>query len=188
VAIRLRRPNAAQLGALLARCAADDLTYAPTGGSLDGEVPDGLTLRQWTSVLDGDRAFERGCEAIRSWSVHRGAGLDVLADGPLVTGSNVAMIAPLPVGFVEITCRVVAVVDEPDRFGFAYGTLPVHPEVGEESFVISRADDVVRFDVQAVSRPIDPLARAFPPVANRLQDSAVRRYLSAMRRAVSSGA
>jgi uncharacterized protein (UPF0548 family) len=122
VAIRLRRPNAEQLAALLARCRDDDLTYAPTGGSLDGEVPDGLTRRQWTSGLDGSSAFDRGCDTIRSWGVHRGAGLDVLADGPLVGGTNVAIIAPLPVGFVEITCRVVAVVDEPDRFGFAYGT------------------------------------------------------------------
>jgi uncharacterized protein (UPF0548 family) len=99
------------------------------------------------------------------------------------------MSAPLPFGFVELTCRIVAVVDEADRFGFAYGTLPVHAEAGEESFVVSRdADGDVRFDVQAVSRPIHPLARAFAPVANRLQDAAVRRYLSAMQRAVSSDA
>jgi uncharacterized protein (UPF0548 family) len=45
-----------------------------------------------------------------------------------------------------------------------------------------------RFDVQAVSRPVEPLARLFSPVAHRLQDSAVRRYLAAMARAVSSGA
>jgi hypothetical protein len=43
---------------------------------------------------------------------NRGAGLDVLPDGSLAVGTNVAMSAPLPVGFVEITCRIVAVVDE----------------------------------------------------------------------------
>jgi uncharacterized protein (UPF0548 family) len=190
VAIRIRRPNAAQLAALLARCRTDELTYAPTGGSLDGVAPVGLTRREWTVALRGASAFDRGCDAIRSWGVHRGAGLDVLADGPPVAGTNVAMIAPLPFGFVEITCRVVVVVDEPNRFGFAYGTLPVHPEVGEESFVITRTDDGggARFDVQAVSRPVHPVARALSPVAHRLQDAAVRRYLSAMRRAVSSGA
>jgi uncharacterized protein (UPF0548 family) len=66
----------------------------------------------------------------------------------------------------------------------------VHPEAGEESFVITRTDDGdgARFDVQAVSRPVDALARLFSPVAHRLQDAAVRRYLSAMQRAVSSGA
>lgn len=38
-------------------------------------------------------------------------------------------------------CQVVYVLDEPDRQGFAYGTLPGQPESGEEAFVIERADD-----------------------------------------------
>jgi uncharacterized protein (UPF0548 family) len=177
------------LGALLDRCAVEELTYAPTGGSLGGAVPAGLRRRSWSATLRGVDAFALGADAIRSWGVHRGAGLDVVPDGPIAVGTNVAMSAPLPLGFVEITCRIVAVVDEPDRSGFAYGTLPVHPEAGEESFVVVRAaDGSVRFDVQAVSRPVDPLARAFVPIANRLQDAAVRRYLSAMQHAVSSGA
>ncbi|GFM98551.1 hypothetical protein Sfulv_33620 [Streptomyces fulvorobeus] len=36
---------------------------------------------------------------------------------------------------------VVAVVDTPERCGFAYGTLPGHPVSGEEAFVVSRAPD-----------------------------------------------
>lgn len=187
MAIRLRRPTSNQLAALLLRCRDDDVTYAPIGGSLDGVVAAGLRRRQWTTPLTGTDAFERGCETLRSWGVHRGAGLDVLTDGPLEVGTNVAISAPLPLGFAEITCRIVVVVDEPDRFGFAYGTLSVHPEQGEESFIVSRADDGdARFDVQAVSRPVHPLARAFSPVADRLQDAAVRRYVAAMQSAVSS--
>jgi len=186
VAIRLRRPTRDQLVALLARGRDDELTYGPTGGSLGGIVPPGFDRRSWTTALSGIAAFDRGCDALRTWAVHRGAGLDVLPDGPLAVGTNVASGAPLPFGFIEVTCRIVAVVDEPDRFGFAYGTLPVHPEQGEESFIVVRAQDGrVRFDVQAVSRPIHPLARAFFPIANRLQDAAARRYLAAMKAAVS---
>ena len=188
MAIRLHRPTDEQLAALLVRCGSDELTYEPTGGSLDGVIPPGLRRRHWTTALSGVDAFDRGCAAIRAWAVHRGAGLGVLTDGPLAFGTNVAISAPLPVGFVEITCRIVAVVDEPDRFGFAYGTLSVHPEQGEESFVVVRTPDGVRFDVQAVSRPIQPLARAFSPIADRLQDAAVRRYLSAMKATVSGDA
>lgn len=33
-------------------------------------------------------------------------------------------------------CRVVYTVTESRRRGFAYGTLPGHPECGEEAFVI----------------------------------------------------
>ena len=34
--------------------------------------------------------------------------------------------------------RVVFVIDEPGRFGFAYGTLPRHVESGEERFLVER--------------------------------------------------
>lgn len=93
----------------------------------------------------------------------------------------VAMSAPLPVGFIDVVCRVVDVEDEADRFGFSYGTLSVHPEQGEESFTVarSRGGDVV-FEIVAVSRPRHPLARFGAPVARRLQVAATKRYLDAM--------
>jgi uncharacterized protein (UPF0548 family) len=79
-----------------------------------------------------------------------------------------------------VTCRVVAIVDEPDRFGFAYGTLSVHPERGEEAFVVTRADGSLRFDVIAVSAHANLLTRLMAPIADRLQASASGRYLRAM--------
>jgi uncharacterized protein (UPF0548 family) len=84
----------------------------------------------------------------------------------------------MPIGFIDVTCRVVEIIDEDDRFGFAYGTLPTHPETGEESFTINRAP--LRFAVEAVSQPVHPLARLAPRIADRLQAAAAERYLSAM--------
>jgi uncharacterized protein (UPF0548 family) len=145
-------------------------------------APSGLKRRHWTTPLASSNAFERAKEALRTWGMHRGAGLRVAADGPIAVGTNVAFSAPLPIGFVDGTCRIVAVVDEPNRYGFAYGTLPVHPERGEEAFVVSRAEDGnVRLDIDGVSRPTQPLARLILPLADHLQDLAVRRYLAAMR-------
>jgi uncharacterized protein (UPF0548 family) len=184
MAVRARRPSEADLEALLARCRDADLTYGPPGISLTGDAPAGLTTHRWTAQLPHD-AFAAAQAAIRAWAVHRGAGLSVVTDGPLAVGTNVAMSAPLPAGFVDATCRVVEVVDEADRFGFAYGTLPDHPERGEESFLVVRdGRDSLRFDVCAVSVPTHPLARLAPPIADRIQASAVRRYLTAMQRAV----
>jgi uncharacterized protein (UPF0548 family) len=94
------------------------------------------------------------------------------------------MCAPTPLGFIDITCRVVELVDEPDRFGFAYGTLPTHAEIGEESFIVHRGP--LRFAVEAVSRPAHPLARLAPPIADRLQAAATARYLDAMATASAS--
>lgn len=95
------------------------------------------------------------------------------------------MAAPLPIGWVEVVCRVVGVVDEPNCFGFTYGTLSVHPEQGEESFTVVRADDgMITFEIVATSRPRHLLARAVPPVARRLQMAATNRYLAAMQSTV----
>ena len=95
------------------------------------------------------------------------------------------MAAPLPIGWIEIVCRIVDVVDEPHRFGFTYGTTSVHPEQGEESFTVVRSDDDgVVFEIVAASRPRHVLARAVPPVARRLQAAATNRYLAAMQAAV----
>jgi uncharacterized protein (UPF0548 family) len=181
VGLHLRRPSDHDLDELLARCATDNLTYEPIGKSLSDDTPPGLTRRAWSANLDATDAFARAAAALQRWAVHERAGFVVRCDGPLAAGTNVAIGAPMPIGYADVTCRVVAVVDEPDRFGFAYGTLPVHPEQGEEAFVVSRDGDTTRFDVTAVSRHRHPLARLAPPIADRLQASAARRYLEAMR-------
>jgi uncharacterized protein (UPF0548 family) len=182
MSIRLWPARERDLGALLEQCRTDSLTYAPAGVSMGDLPPPGLKRRHWTTPLTGPNAFERAGEALRTWEMHRGAGLRVAADGPIAVGANVAFSAPLPFGFVDGTCRIVVVVDEPNRYGFAYGTLSVHPECGEEAFVVSRDENGnVRLDIDAVSRPTPLLARLVPPLAGRLQDRAVRRYLAAMR-------
>ena len=185
MSIHPRRPSTRQLEELLRRCATAELTYEPVGVSLDPDAVTSLHRGRWEATLSGAEAFDRGRAALHEWAVHRGSGISVLADGPLEVGTNVAMAAPLPVGFfLDVTCRIVCLVDDPDRFGFAYGTLPVHPESGEEAFLVTRQPSgTVTFTVAAASRPVHPLARLAPPVARRMQDAACRRYLDAMARA-----
>ena len=128
--------------------------------------------------------FGRAVDTLRNWRMHERAGLIVNAAGPSALNVVVAMAAPLPIGWVEVVCRVVDVVEERDRVGFTYGTLSVHPEQGEESFTVVRADDGnIVFEMVAASRPRHVLARAVPPVARRLQMAAANRYLAAMQSA-----
>lgn len=186
MAIHLRRPPDTHLRTLLTSAAGDDLTYAPAGVSLTGPTPPMLRRHCWTTELPTG-SFETAAAAISSWQTHRGSGLIVEAEGEVARGVNVAMLAPLPRGWVDVTCRVVEIVDEPDRRGFAYGTLSIHPERGEESFVVTRDDDgAVSFEVVAVSAPVHPLARMGGPITDRLQGRAVRRYLTAMRAIVAA--
>ncbi|GAA4696164.1 DUF1990 domain-containing protein [Nocardioides conyzicola] len=81
---------------------------------------------------------------------------------------------------MRIPCRVAYVVAEPDRAGFAYGTLPGHPESGEERFLLTRlSDGRITFTVTAFSRPATRLARAGGPLTRSIQDRVSRRYLRA---------
>ena len=186
MSIRLTRPSAAELRSLADAASTDSLTYDTVGMSQMAEPPAGYRLDRWSRSLGtGEHTFERAVAALRAWRVHTGAGIFVHAAGPPALDSVVAMAAPLPIGWIEVVCRVVGVVDEPDRFGFTYGTLSVHPEQGEESFTVIRTPDGGNaFQIVAASRPRQALARAFPPVARRLQTAATHRYLAAMQAAV----
>jgi uncharacterized protein (UPF0548 family) len=82
----------------------------------------------------------------------------------------------------------VYVVDEggpAKQFGFAYGTLPGHEEIGEERFLVrlDAADQSVWYDIFAFSRP-GKWARFAQPLARILQRRFVRESKIAMARAV----
>ena len=115
----------------------------------------------------------------------RGAGIRVFPGHPVVADQPFVLVLPLPVtGWAVAPGRVVYLLDEPDRFGFAYGTLPGHPERGEEAFVVVRANGRIGFQVIAFSRPRDWRARLGKPVARALQVRTIGTYLTAMEAAV----
>ncbi len=86
-----------------------------------------------------------------------------------------------PVG--GIPCRVVDIIDESQRQGFAYGTLPGHPEAGEERFVLEQLEDGrIRFTITAYSRPASRLARLGGPIGRAAQSFMTKRYLRSLDR------
>ncbi|WP_434318167.1 DUF1990 family protein [Leifsonia sp. P73] len=79
--------------------------------------------------------------------------------------------------------EVVAVVEEDDRVGFAYRTLPGHPVDGEEAFVVHRdtGGDIV-LTVRSLTRPAPQQPwRILHPLLRVAQVVARRRYLRALR-------
>jgi uncharacterized protein (UPF0548 family) len=161
-------------------------TYEAVGATLSGDIPAGYVHDDESVLLGhGQDAFETGRRALESLAAHRGSGLVVSEGAVLQEGETVALAAPLPVGTALAVCRIVRVVDEPDRYGFAYGTLPLHPEEGEEAFLVERTgEDQVRFRIIAFSKPTFWAARMARPAARRLQLRALRSYLRAMQQAM----
>ena len=154
-------------------------TYREVGATA-GTLPRSYVHLVRHVTHDAD-AFDSMAERLMTWQVHEDAGLGVAASaGRVQTGAVVELrIGPPPLQ-VRAPCRVVYVVDEPDRVGFAYGTLDGHPERGEESFFVERDAGEARFTIVAFSRPATTLARVGGPLTRLVQDRVTERYLHAI--------
>ena len=120
-------------------------------------------LKEW-------RHFELGWVTI----VPRGVAIEV--------GATVAVKARAFGTWSLSAARVVYVIDESRRFGFAYGTLPDHVECGEERFLIEwLPDDSVWYDILAFSKPRHPLVQLSSPLARMLQKRFARESLARMK-------
>lgn len=153
----------------------------PEVGATKGEFPSGYRIERRVVDLGEAALFGRAVDGLRRWQVQRGAGARVApADASVVPDETVLVALSFVVVTIVATCRIVYVTDEPDRFGFAYGTLTGHPEQGEESFHVVREGETVRFEIASFSRPVHPLARMGLPVTHLLQERVTRRYLAAL--------
>lgn len=157
-------------------------TYSEVGATRGDVLPGGYHHVTRSVVVGvGDVLFEEVARRMMSWQLQREAGLGVRADRECVEQDAVAVLR-LGLGAlaVEAPVRVVGVTDEPGRRGFAYGTLPGHPESGEESFhVVRDMRGDVRVEIRAFSRPASRLVRAAGPLGRAVQLLITRRYLRA---------
>lgn len=155
------------------------LTYSEVGATA-GPMPAGYHHVRESAVIGTGRArFDEAADAVMRWGMLRGAGLRVR---PTTEVAAVASEVIVGMGPVRVPCRVVYVVDEPDRRGFAYGTLPGHAESGEELFAVrfDPATDQVYAEVAAFSRHGTWWSRLAGPVTSLLQRVVTARYLRAL--------
>ncbi len=155
------------------------LTYAEVGATA-GNMPAGYHHLHKSSVIGRGRdRFETAAAQGMAWGMLRGAGLRVTATTPVAQiGAEVLV----HLGPVVAPCRVVYVVDEPDRRGFAYGTLAGHAESGEELFLVRydpATEDVIA-EVVAFSRHATWWSRLGAPVTSLVQRRVTDRYLRAL--------
>lgn len=178
----VRAPTQERLAALVAQQAVYDVTYSAVGTTLT-TPPEGYHVASGRKRAGtGQVTFRRGRSAIREWKAHAAMGMTLEPSVPELEEGNVMAFAmavqpPLPL-FATGCCRIVQVIDEPRRFGFVYGTLPHHPESGEEAFMVHHHDDdVVEFEIIAFSKANSLATKVTGPIARRLQRRALNRYL-----------
>jgi uncharacterized protein (UPF0548 family) len=162
------------------------LTYPAVGTARSGQAPPGYRSdRRSVVVGQGPEDFERAVAAVFGWRAQRGAGLRVRATGPASEpGTVVVLTAGLPRLGYDIPCRVVWAQTSGDERGFAYGTLPGHPESGEECFLVrlTPEGDVI-YEIRVFFRLASRAARLAGPLSLVLQRLATERYVAAIRQA-----
>ncbi|RPA06289.1 DUF1990 domain-containing protein [Gordonia sp. OPL2] len=166
------------------RLRAASFTYPEVSGT-GGDLPVGYHhICERVRLGTGVACFEQAREDVLTWQVQLRAGVGVSSSGPRVVDGEVAVVT-IGIGRLGLRApvRVVDVFDDECRAGFSYGTLPGHPECGEERFLVERhGDGTVTFTVTAFSRPHALLARAGGPIGRMAQAFITRRYLGALGR------
>lgn len=186
--MRLVRPSdSTAMKRLVERLDAARLTYSDLGATLAGGRPEGFNHDRYeTGLGHGPESFRRAVAGLRAWEAHRLPGVRVFPEGQdIQIGATVVVTLGTPLLAVAAPCRIVRLIEEETRWGFAYGTLPGHPEQGEEAFVVSMSPDrSVRFEIVAFSRPGDALVRLLGPVGRSVQKVGTNGYLRALARFV----
>ncbi|MCU1440714.1 MAG: hypothetical protein JWP85_1711 [Rhodoglobus sp.] len=162
-------------GAVGATRAPDLLIHPPAGFR---------PIERRARIGHGEARFAYACAQLMSWGVQKNSGLRVETDGApqLEAGDSATLVVPV-LGRISVAApvRVVYVVEEPTHRGFAYGTLPGHPESGEEAFVVNQRDDgSVWITVRAFSRPSSRRWWMLYPALRLMQELITRRYLRAL--------
>lgn len=145
----------------------------PEVGASRGPLPPGYRHDEASVVLgEGDLAFERARRLVRDGRMFQLPWISLEpARWDLRVGTPVPFVSRQLGLYALNVCTIVEVVDEDGHFAVAWGTPPGQMLVGEERFVVRRADDgQVRFTIRKFSRPGRWLARLAGPLLPVVQD------------------
>jgi uncharacterized protein (UPF0548 family) len=190
----LSRPSAGTVRDFLAAQAKLDFTY-PAVGATASTPPSGYVVDHTRIKLgEGEGTFRAARAALGRWDQFRLGWVEAWPpEAPIRAGEVMGSVARCLGTWWINACRIVYVVDEEGpvtRFGFANGTLPGHPEAGEERFLVEwdRASGEVWYDILAFSRLHRLLVRLGYPHMRRVQKRFGRESAAAMVRAVNGDA
>jgi uncharacterized protein (UPF0548 family) len=131
-------------------------------------------------IGEGQAFFAEAKKALVHWKMFPKWAIVDSQGKPAFLSQNVMVSFRLLGIWWHNACRVLYFIDEPTRFGFAYGTLAKHLEAGEELFLLEIDEkEQVFYRIIAVSRPRHILAKIGYFYARWMQsvfrrDSAIR--------------
>ena len=181
------RPTQVEVDTFIGLAANSEFSYKSVGLSMNGS-PVGFNVDHHRIYIGrGEGDFKNAKLAIRDWKMFDFPWLDLCwPETPIEKDRTVAIVVN-HLGFWSMSAaRIVYVIEEPTRYGFAYGTLREHVESGEERFTVEFDPKTgeVWYDLFAFSKPNHVLAQIGYPVSRMLQKRFARDSIAAMKRAV----
>jgi uncharacterized protein (UPF0548 family) len=185
----LSRPTRQSIIEFISTQANQTFSYAEVGFSRQ-QAPSGYTIdHNRINLGHGSDTFQRAKSAIQQWKMFGTSWVRLCwPETPIEPGATVAVLIS-HLGFWSMNAsRIVYVIEEQgqiEKYGFAYGTLDDHGEIGEERFTVefNQDDQTVWFDLYAFSRP-RIAARLAYPFSRMLQKRFARDSKAAMYRTV----
>ncbi len=173
--VEFQRPSLLRMNAFSERASALSLSYTQEGYTQQ-TFPPGYDHDHYRfEVGRGAADFNAACRCVQRLGMFPGWARVYLPSKFLGPGKEVTVIFRLLGLHWYNACRIIYLIDEPCRFGFAYGTLTAHVECGEERFLISQSEDgTVCYYIDAFSRPAHWLACLGYPFARRFQKQFAR--------------
>jgi uncharacterized protein (UPF0548 family) len=183
----IQRPNMKSITTFLANRDGDHYSYGQVGATLLPDPPHGFNIdHNRVEIGLGAADFERAKYALRRWEMFNLGWVELFdRDTPIEAGQTVAILVR-HFGFYSLNAaRIVYTIDdagEIERYGFAYGTLTEHGEIGEERFSVEfhKTTGEVWYDLYAFSRPGSLLAKLGYPLSRYLQKAFARDSKHAM--------
>lgn len=171
------------------RLARGELNYPGIGSTEHGQHPEGYPCLVSQAYLgEGLAVYRRVAQGLLTWELQRRSGLRVRTESDVVV-PGARVVSGFGVGPFRINapCEVVWVHPAlpgggPQRAGFAYGTLPGHPERGEEAFEVEiDGQGRVFLKITAFSRHSNWFYTAGGALARRAQGLITSRYIEGAR-------
>lgn len=182
----LQKPSEARLEALVEGLATTPFSYSAVGATAEVLPTTYWTDRAAVDLGTGHGVFARAKAVLADLSMFDNGVTELYPRTPRVKPGQVVLVQLRVLGLWSVNpCRVVYVVDTPEQFGFAYGTLPGHAEQGEEVFLVRRnSGGRVWFETNAFSRPQEWLVKLGNPYAKKLQQRVKQLYLDGFTKAM----
>ena len=184
-----RRPSQRELEEFIARSGDLPLSYSPIG--IAKKSPQGFKVDEASGVIGhGEQDFERAKLALAEWRHFDFGWVELFPRGAAIEPGSVVAILVHHLGFWSLNgCRVVYSLGDRltgPSFGFAYGTLTNHAELGEEIFEVALLPETgeVIYRIRAVSKARATMARLGYPFARSLQARFRRDSIIALREAI----